>query len=82
MDSNQFLDNRVVKLWREHVSKENPKAAQTLADPTEYENLFPGLQDTKKTEQFLQEERKQVYPAKSYPEMTVCVMMLLVKSFF
>ena len=47
------------------------KAAQSLADPTEYENLFPGLADTFKAEQFLREERGQVTPARMFPTVTV-----------
>jgi hypothetical protein len=34
--------SRVVKLWRESLEKVNKKkAAEALADPAEYENLFP-----------------------------------------
>ena len=62
---------RVVKLWRESLAKVNAKAAQSLADPTEYENLFPGLRDAFKAEQFLQTERRQVIPAGSYPSVPV-----------
>jgi coatomer subunit beta' len=42
------------------------KAAQSLADPTEYENLFPGLADSFKTEQFLTAQRHQVIPAAKF----------------
>jgi len=58
-------------LWRESLSTKNPKAAQSLANPADYENLFPGLQDALKTEQFLMAERQQVLPASSYPNITV-----------
>ncbi|WAR15327.1 COPB2-like protein [Mya arenaria] len=40
--------SRVVKLWRESLN--NKKAASSLADPTEYENLFPGFSDTPNSE--------------------------------
>ncbi len=63
--------SRVVKLWREELRKTNEKAAQALADPTEYENLFPGYQDSIKTEQFLQGERKNMLNAFEYPDTTV-----------
>lgn len=37
----------VIKLWKENIANalHNEKAAQALADPLEYENLFPGYQD-------------------------------------
>ena len=66
--------SRVVGLWREELKKTNEKAAQALADPTEYENLFPGYQDSLKTEQFLKEERSNMLDASDYPEMTVTVL--------
>ena len=37
--------SRVVGLWRESLAKTNKKASEALADPTEYENLFPGLRE-------------------------------------
>ncbi|XP_052820724.1 coatomer subunit beta'-like isoform X4 [Mya arenaria] len=59
--------SRVVKLWRESLN--NKKAASSLADPTEYENLFPGFSDTVKCEQFLKPQRMRRYPAKSNPQV-------------
>ena len=35
---------QVVKLWRKDLAKINPKAAESLASPDEYLNLFPNLQ--------------------------------------
>lgn len=61
--------SRIVKLWRENLATTNAKAAQSLADPTEYENLFPGLRDAFKTEQFLAPQQKRVIPAKKYPQI-------------
>lgn len=50
---------RVVGLWREKLVQMNmERAAQALANPTDYENLFPGLVETYKTEQFLKQQRK------------------------
>jgi len=50
---------RVVGLWREKLKQMNmERAAQALANPTDYENLFPGLIDTYKTEQYLKQETK------------------------
>lgn len=34
---------QLVKLWREDLAKINPKAAEALADPGQYANLFPNL---------------------------------------
>lgn len=53
----------VVQLWRTELAKVNEKAGQSLADPDQYENLFPHLQDALKTEQYLA-ATKQVVPAK------------------
>lgn len=33
----------MVKLWREDLAKINAKAAESLADPAQYPNLFPNL---------------------------------------
>lgn len=35
----------VVQLWKEKLSQTNEKAGQSLADPKQYENLFPGLSE-------------------------------------
>ncbi|XP_031415738.1 coatomer subunit beta' isoform X2 [Clupea harengus] len=63
--------SRVVKLWRESLSKVNQKAAESLADPTEYENLFPGLKEAFVAEQFLKETcQGKTKPATDYPLVT------------
>lgn len=31
-------------LWREDLRKVNPKAAESLADPSQYANLFPDME--------------------------------------
>ncbi len=64
--------HRVVKLWRESLSKVNQKAAESLADPTEYENLFPGLREAFVAEQYLRETcLGKTRPATDYPLVTV-----------
>ncbi len=63
--------SRVVTLWREELQKTNAKAAQALADPASYENLFNSYQDTLKTEQFLKQERNRVLPADEYSNLIV-----------
>lgn len=63
--------SRVVRLWREELKEMNmERAAQALADPTDYENLFPGLVDSYKTEQFLKQSIKSL-PAKNYRTLLV-----------
>lgn len=67
-----LLSKRVVKLWRESLSKVNQKAAESLADPTEYENLFPGLKEAFVAEQYLRETcLGNSRPATDYPLVTV-----------
>jgi len=56
--------SRIVELWREKLGKVNEKAGQSLADPAQYTNLFPGLGDALRVEQHLQEERARKAPAR------------------
>eukprot|EP00061_Rhincodon_typus_P011022 g35724.t1 len=66
-----FMQGKVVKLWRENLAKINQKAAESLADPTEYENLFPGLKEAFVAEQYLKETSKtKERPARDYPLVT------------
>lgn len=55
--------SRVVKLWREKLSAINEKAGQSLADPEQYENLFPGLDEAIATQRFLEKEYSTFLPA-------------------
>lgn len=57
---------RVVALWKDSLSKISEKAAESLADPIQYENLFPDYVDTLKAEQYLIPERKRQDPATDY----------------
>lgn len=50
--------SRIVKLWKTELVKVSEKSAQALADPEEYENLFPGLHDAMKAEQYLKLQRQ------------------------
>ena len=61
----------MVGLWKESLSKVNQKAADALADPTQYGNLFPGLQQTLLAEQYLKETHVRVRPAAEYPLIMV-----------
>ena len=45
--------SRVVGLWKASVGKKNAKAASAIADPTDYENLFPGLRQSFQAENYL-----------------------------
>lgn len=63
--------SRVVKLWRENLSKVNQKAAESLADPTEYENLFPGLKEAFVAEEYVKQSLADLRPAREYPLVTV-----------
>lgn len=38
-------------MWKEDLAKVNKKAADSLADPSEYENLFPEFQEALQAEQ-------------------------------
>lgn len=58
--------SRVVKLWKESLSKVNQKAADALADPSQYGNLFPGLQRSLLAEKYLAETHVRVRPATEY----------------
>ncbi|KAG9460555.1 hypothetical protein GDO78_021032, partial [Eleutherodactylus coqui] len=62
--------SRVVKLWKESLSKVNQKAADSLADPTEYENLFPGLKEAFMGEQFMKQKDSALRPGSQYRHVT------------
>ena len=61
-----YIIHRVVGLWRGLLGKVNEKAASSLADPAEYENLFPGLKEGLKTQQYLKPQRQRQIPAGKY----------------
>ncbi|KAL7644998.1 UNVERIFIED_CONTAM: hypothetical protein RMT77_004822 [Armadillidium vulgare] len=64
-----YLPSRVpsvVELWKNSVGE---KVSQSLASPAQYDNLFPGLQDSLKTEQFLEKQRHRPIPAASASTM-------------
>lgn len=42
--------SKILKLWQADLSKTNAKAAEALADPLQYDNLFPELQLALKAE--------------------------------
>lgn len=61
----------IVKLWKEKLCAVSEKAGQSLADPEQYENLFPGYSEGLKVEQFLREESKVKVPASAFPTVQV-----------
>ena len=64
------------------LSKINKRAADSLADPTEYENLFPGLRDTFKTEQFLKPQYTKSLPASNYAKIPVSTLHTFTSNYF
>ncbi|XP_024113944.1 coatomer subunit beta' isoform X3 [Oryzias melastigma] len=62
--------SRVVRLWKESLSKVNKKAADALADPAEYSNLFPEIQQALLAEQYLKETHVRVRASAEYPLVT------------
>ena len=65
---------RVLLTWKEKMSRTNVKAAQALADPVQYPNLFPGFENAVKAEQFFRPERSQLTPAGMCSQIPVCTM--------
>lgn len=61
----------MVALWKEDLGKTNAKAAQSLADPMQYENLFPELKQALQAEEALKGERENLLPAASFTSMPV-----------
>jgi len=57
---------RVIQMWKDDLSKTNKKAADSLADPTQYSNLFPDIQEAIKAEDFLKPDRLNLRPAAEY----------------
>ncbi|XP_063871887.1 coatomer subunit beta'-like isoform X3 [Scylla paramamosain] len=53
--------SRVVEVWKQSAGE---KIAQTLADPSQYDNLFPGIKEALKTQQYLEKSTRPI-PAAS-----------------
>jgi coatomer subunit beta' len=58
--------SNIVTLWRDDLKKINQTAAESLADPQEYPNLFPDWESALETESKLKESRGHFPPAKFY----------------
>jgi coatomer subunit beta' len=59
----------ILSLWKTELGKINEKAGQSLADPVQYENLFPGFQEALKTQQFLEQNNKNLLPASFFTQI-------------
>jgi len=59
--------SRIVKLWRADLQQINERAAESLADPLEYANLFPDLALALKAEEIFKKNQKPV-KSTSYSE--------------
>ncbi|VDP06448.1 unnamed protein product [Soboliphyme baturini] len=70
-----FRSYLLVAGWKESLSEINPKLAKSLADPTQYENLFPNLEEDKKVEARLNELRDHFLPASAYANMPVSLVI-------
>ena len=62
--------SRVVELWKNTAP--SSKASSSLANPSEYENLFSMYPQSVKTEQFLLKERQTTLNACKYSVIEVC----------
>jgi len=60
--------SRVLDLWKADLKQINEKAAEALADPAKYPNLFPDLEWALKVETLFLGARNRFVPASSYPE--------------
>ncbi|GJN29674.1 hypothetical protein PR202_gb17923 [Eleusine coracana subsp. coracana] len=58
--------SEIVAIWRNDLSKVNPKAAESLADPAEYPNLFEDWQVALTVEKSVASERGNYPPADEY----------------
>lgn len=70
----------VVQQWRNELAKVNEKAGQSLADPEQYENLFPGLSETLKAEQYLLKEKSSI-PARAAKSVSLTESKTFAKTF-
>ncbi|KAJ6704278.1 COATOMER [Salix viminalis] len=58
--------SEIVALWRKDLNKVNPKAAESLADPEEYSNMFDDWQVALSVESRVAETRGVYPPAEDY----------------
>jgi len=58
--------NRVLPLWKAELAKVSEKAGQSLADPENYQNLFPNFAESLEAQKNLETERKNRLPANKF----------------
>uniref|UniRef100_A0A061QYC6 Coatomer subunit beta' n=1 Tax=Tetraselmis sp. GSL018 TaxID=582737 RepID=A0A061QYC6_9CHLO len=61
--------SEVVAMWRKDLHKVNPKAAESLADPAQYPNLFPDLELALRAEEHQAGKLSSPVPASRFPAM-------------
>ncbi|AQK80377.1 Coatomer subunit beta'-3, partial [Zea mays] len=71
----------IVAIWRNDLSKINPKAAESLADPSEYPNLFEDWQVALTVEKSVASQRDHYPPADQYLNHAEKSGMILVEAF-
>ncbi|KAG5523403.1 hypothetical protein RHGRI_035270 [Rhododendron griersonianum] len=73
--------SEIVAIWRKDLNKVNPKAAESLADPEEYPNLFEDWQVALAVESKVAETRGTYPPAEEYVKYTDRSHVNLVEAF-
>ncbi|KMZ59957.1 Coatomer subunit beta'-1 [Zostera marina] len=58
--------SQIIEIWRKDLKKINPKAAESLADPLEYPNLFDDWQIGLEVEASVAEKRSNYPPAEEF----------------
>jgi len=58
----------IVHLWRKDLKRVNKRAAESLADPMEYENLFPDIKWGLKAEEYFLRKKTPIL-ASTYPQV-------------
>ncbi len=69
-----YLPSRVAaitQLWKAHLAKTNPRAAELIADPSQYPNLFPNLVESLDAEKFVAATHSKPRPAVEYAAMRI-----------
>merc|ERR1711936_1532014 len=63
--------SRVLPLWKAELAKVSEKAGQSLADPENYQNLFPNFAESLEAQKNLETERKTRLPANKFLSIPV-----------
>jgi coatomer subunit beta' len=60
------FDDRILELWKADLKQTNEKAAESLADPAKYPNLFPDFEIALQVEQMFFNARENFVPSHLY----------------